>query len=217
MAITVGPNEFPAGYTFTAVLDVKNIERRSVLRLGCAEDIGQTTALHIGEQTTNWNLQQLSQDQLFLSFETSALPAGCSLQAVIDNGLGGKSQPAALAHIIRLPQVESFALAGGTTAAPPTGMRAYAFTGMNLEMIEKVGWDQTGGVDVPGLPTPIPGAGQKQSLSVNLPDPPKRQAPVYIWLRGDAQGRATTIQAPQLPAAVVTPANQPPVQTPPEQ
>src|SRR5207248_6549298 len=115
----IKPGEFPAGYTLTSVLDVKNIEPRSVLRLGCADDVGPQTSLHVGEQTDTASLQQLSQDQLFLSLDTSAWPAGCSIQAAIDNGSGGKSQPLGLGNIIRLPQIDEFKLAG-EQASPGT-------------------------------------------------------------------------------------------------
>ncbi len=204
MAIAVSPDEFPAGYMLTAMLDVKNIERRSVLRLGCSDDMEQTTALRIGEQTAKWNLQQLSQDQLFLAFDTTSLPAGCSLQAVIDNGRDGTSQPFTLAHIIRLPQVDGFTLSADPNPNQ-NGTRAYLLTGQNLEMIEKVGWDESTGVEIAGLPTPLPGPGQKQSLQVNLPDPPNANAlgVLYVWLRGDKQGRVTTIKAPPLPAPAI--------------
>lgn len=205
MAIAIHPDEFPAGYTLTAMLDVKNIERKSVLRLACDDDVGQNAALRVGEETATWNLQQLSQDQLFLSFDTSALPAGCSLDAVLDNGRDGRSEPFTLAHIIRLPQIDSFT-AGD---AAPNGSHSYLLTGQNLEMIEKAGWDQTNGIEIGGLPTPIPGPGQKQSLPMTLPDPlpnaPNAEAVLYVWLRGDKQGRATTIKAPPLPVSGVMP------------
>jgi hypothetical protein len=186
MAIALLPEEFPAGYTFAAMLDVKNIDPKSVLRLACAEGVGAHPALHLGEQNAVGSLQQLSQDQLFLSYDTSAFPSGCTLQAILDNGNSGMSQPFQLARIIRLPRVASFQAA----AKPSTG---YQLTGSNLEMIGKVGWDQNTGIDVPGLPVPIPGQGQQQSLDVSLPDPPNPRAPLFLWLRGESTGRLTTI------------------------
>ncbi len=190
MAIAIKPGEFPAGYTLTAMLDVKNIEPRSVLRLACSEDAEPRLSLRVGEQTNEASLQQLSQDQLFLSFDTSAWPAGCSMQAVIDNGSGGKSEGFTLGNIIRLPQIDDFKL--GQEQAP--GTHIGVLTGRNLEMIEKLGWDQANGTEVPGLPVPIPGQGQKQSLQVNIPDPPDPQAVLFIWLRGEKNGRATTVR-----------------------
>ena len=197
LAIKIHADEFPAGYTLNATLDVRNIERQSVLRLACSDGLGEHAALHIGEQTTTWNLQQLSVDQLFLAFDTSGLPAGCALQAVVDNGRDGSSQPFSLLHIIRVPQIDSFTLAGASqqNATPP-----YQITGRNLEMIEKVGWDENRGLDVSGLPAPLPGPGLKQSIEVNLPDVLNPDGPLYVWLRGDKQGRVTTIKPPALPA-----------------
>jgi hypothetical protein len=178
------------------MLDVKNIERQSVLLLGCADGVGQRSSLHIGEQTTTWNLQQLSPDQLFLAFDTTGVPAGCTLQAVIDNQRGGSSRPFTLAHIIRVPQIDSFT--PGSTP-PQNSAREYHLTGRNLEMIDKLGWDNGSGVDVTGLPVPLPGPGLKQSIQINLPEAPGAEAPLYVWLRGDNQGRATTIKAPVPP------------------
>ena len=207
MAISIRPEEFPAGYTLTAMLDVKNIERTSMLRLGCADGVGRTATLHIGEQTAQSSLQQLSQDQLFVSLDTSTFPAGCSMQAVIDNGRNGESRPFTLARLVRLPRIDSF----GTVNDPaPNGMRCYSLTGQNLEMIEKAAWDETAGIEVTVLPTPLAGPGQRQSLHINLPEPPNAQAPLYIWLRGDTQGRATTIKSPP-PEPVVRPVEAPPV------
>jgi hypothetical protein len=197
MAITVRANEFPAGYTLNALLDVKNMERASVLRLACADGVGEHAALALGERTAHWNLEQLSPDQLFLAFDTSALPSGCALQAVVDNGRGGKSQPFSLAQILPVPQVDSFTISAN---APENGMRQYRLTGTNLELIDKLGWDKTNAVAVSELPAPLPGPGLKQSIGINLPDPADPNGNLYVWLRGDKQPRATTIQAPPLPA-----------------
>ncbi|MGI8962407.1 MAG: hypothetical protein ACR2IV_22150 [Bryobacteraceae bacterium] len=218
VAIALKPEEFPAGYTLSAMLDVKNIETRSTLRLACLDDVGPRLSLRLGEQTESASLQRLSQDQLFLSFDTGGWPAGCPVQALIDNGSDGKSEPFGLGKIIRLPQIDDFKLSG-EQAAP--GTHVGVFTGRNLEMIEKVGWDQANGVDVSGLPTPIPGQGQKQSLRVNLSNPPIAHAAVYVWLRGEKTGRLTTvinsgltpnnIQPPSAPASNTT---SPPINPP---
>ena len=189
MAIALLPEEFPAGYTFAAMLDVKNIDPKSVLRLACSEGVGAHPALHLGEQNAVGSLQLLSQDQLFLSYDTSTFPSGCTLEATLDNASSGTSQPFRLARIIRLPRVDSF----GPVDKPLAG---YQITGSNLEMIGKVGWDANRGIDVPGLPVPIPGQGQQQSLALNLPDPPNPSAPLFVWLRGENTGRLTTITLP---------------------
>ncbi len=193
MSIALPPNEFPAGNNLTAVLDVRNVEPKSVLRLACAEDVGVPVNIRIGEQNAAYSLQQLSPDQLFVAFDTSPFPAGCLLQATIDNGKTGQSKPFTLAHIVRLPQVDSFE---GTSQLQPDGKRTYNFTGRNLEMIEKAGWDQLEGIPVTALPTPIQGQGLKQALQLNLPDPPPARAELFIWLRGEKNASSTTLSAP---------------------
>ena len=198
VGIEVRPDEFPAGYTLNALMDVKNIERTSVVRLGCADGVGERASLHIGGQTAHWSLQQLSHDQLFLAFDSSALPAGCTLQAVIENGREGNSQPFPLAHILRMPKIDSLTVAADE---PRNGVRQYRLTGENLEMIQKIGWVEGEPVDVTGLPMPLPGPGLKQSMEIGLPDPAKPDATLQVWLRGDHQGRTTTVQAPALPPA----------------
>jgi hypothetical protein len=196
-AISLRSGELPAGYTLNAMLDVKNIERTSTLRLACADGVGEPASLHIGEQTANSSLQQLSPDQLFPAYDSSRLPAGCTLQAIVDNGRSGSSQPFTLAHIVRLPQIDSLTV---SPDPPANGARQYQLTGQNLEMIEKMGWDESSAVAVSELPASVPGPGLKQSLSIRLPDPPQPDATLRISVRGDQQGRTTTIKAPALPA-----------------
>ena len=199
MAIKIHSDEFPAGYTLNALLDVKNVERQSILRLECADGVGKRMALHIGEQTATRNLQQLSPDQFFLAMKTDDLPAGCSVQAVIDNGREGSSQPFTLAHIVRLPQVDSISL---VDAMPPKGSHRYQLSGQNLEMIGELGWDKNTGAPVSQLPTPLPGPGLRQSIQVDLPDPLAPATSLFVWLRGDKEGRETTIKVPELPAPI---------------
>ncbi|MBV9766692.1 MAG: hypothetical protein JOZ48_17735 [Acidobacteriaceae bacterium] len=209
LPVSIRPDEIPAGSTLSAMLDVKNMDRKSVLRLGCSDDGAPPVSLHIGEQTSTASLQQLSQDQLFVSSDTTALPAGCVLQAVIDSGRNGQSQPFTLARIVRLPQIDSFVMANEPAAANPA--HAYVLTGRDLELIEKAGWTQNDGTEVAGLPVPI--EGQKQQLRITLPDPPTPQTTLYIWLRGEKEARTTTIKSPALPTTPAAPAN--PSQPPP--
>lgn len=190
MAIQLRSNEFPAGYTLSASLNVKNVQPSSLLGLGCFGDSQPRLLLHPGEETETASLQTLAADTYFLSFDTSRWPAGCSVQASWDNGVAGKSEPFTLGRLIRIPQVDSFQM---TSEDNGNGLHVGILTGKNLEMIGKVGWDLTTGYDVRELPSPIPGPGQKQTLRVGLPDPPNPQAVLNVWLRGEQDGRVTTI------------------------
>ncbi len=202
LAVAVLPDEFPAGYTLTAVLDVRNVDATSELRLACADDVGVHARLRIGAQDATFSLQRLSPDQLFLSFDTSNFPAGCKLAASIDNGRAGQSQPFTIAKLIRLPRILSIAPVGRTDDGIPAGLSSYLLTGDNLEMIGELSWNQSLGVEVTSMPWAIPGQGQRQSLIVNLPDPPGPSAAIYVWLRGEMTARATTATLVPPPATV---------------
>jgi hypothetical protein len=133
----------------------------------------------------------MNPDQIFLSFDTNGWPAGCSIQVRINNGPDGLSGPCLLGRLVRFPHVDSFQVVSSETMS---GTFVGQLTGTDLQNIEKVGWTSTDGIAVTELPSPIPGAGMHQSLKVTLPGAePMPHAPLYIWLRGDQQGRLTTI------------------------
>jgi hypothetical protein len=193
MTIALQPGEYPAGFTLNALLEVNNVETQSVLRLECAGGTELPAILHPGEQTAMSGLQQLSPGRWFLAFDTSGLPSGCSLQAVIDQGPEGASKPFPLARILRLPKIDSVTI---NDVPSQDGTHQYELVGQNLELIQKAGWNENAGLAVSEMPAPLSGPGLKQSLLIRLPDPPAPGSPFYIWLWGDQQGRETSIKAP---------------------
>jgi hypothetical protein len=67
--------------------------------------------------------------------------------------------------------------------------------GFDLETIEKTGWDSRAGVAAPELPRPVAGEGARQTLRIAMPWPsPTPKAPLFVWLRGETDGRATKVQ-----------------------
>ena len=51
-----------------------------------------------------------------------------------------------------------------------------------------------GGLSVTELPRPVPGEGARQTLRIAMPWPsPTPKSPLFIWLRGESEGRATRI------------------------
>jgi hypothetical protein len=104
----------------------------------------------------------------------------------------GDSAPVKLGVIVRLPKIESFQLTGDKA----DGNAFYgALKGEDLEGIEKVGWDANTGTPVEAIPAPVAGGGSEQILRVAVPWPaPAPHAPLYIWLRGEQSGRATTVR-----------------------
>jgi hypothetical protein len=92
--------------------------------------------------------------------------------------------------VVRIPQIESFRL---TDEQAGEGGYFGVLTGRNLELIDRTGWDTTNGQPVPGLPAPLAGDPNRQSLKVRMNWPsPVPHAPIFIWLRGEDQGRQTT-------------------------
>jgi hypothetical protein len=66
--------------------------------------------------------------------------------------------------------------------------------GRDLDVIEKTGWDAHDGVRVDYVPAPVPGDPTLQTIRIALPWPaPAPHAPLYVWLRGDDEGRQTTV------------------------
>jgi hypothetical protein len=191
MSIPLQPGELAAGVFVSGMLEVKNLETSSALQLSCEGQEGNVVSLHMGEHSTTATLQQLAADQIFLSFDTNGWPAGCVIQARVDNGPDGQSEPCSLGRLVRFPHVDSFQLVSSEAEA---GTYLSELTGTDLQNIEKVGWDATNGIAVSDLPSPIPGAGMKQSLKVKLPSAePVPHAPLFLWLRGDKDGRPTSI------------------------
>ncbi len=194
LAVTLRPSEFPAGATLSGMLDVKNISPTSALSLSCAAGNWQGATLTIGGETSNWSLQQISPDQLFFSYDTGSIPAGCDLEGRIDNGKEGRSKTFSLAKLVRIPKIDSIGFASESQPAPSPGLSGFYLEGKNLEMIARVAWDSAPPTDVAALPTPIMGEGQRQRLSVSLPQPTEPSSTLTIWLRGDGDGRPTSMK-----------------------
>ena len=194
VAVTLRPSEFPAGATLSGMLDVKNISPSSTLTLSCAAGNWQSASLTIGGETSNWSLQQISSDQLFFSYDTGLVPAGCDLEGRIENEKSGRSKAFPLVKLIRLPKIDAIAFASEEQPASSPGLGGFYLEGKNLEMIAKVAWNSGLPADVAALPTPIPGGGQRQRLPVPLQAPTEPSGLLTVWLRGDAEGRPTTLK-----------------------
>ncbi len=181
--------ELPGGGYLSAMMRVQHLQSNSTVELSCdGPEPVRSLVLHLGERSGPLNLQQLAPDQIFLSFDTSAWPNGCPLQATIVNGSEGKSQSYKLGRLVRVPKIEKFEIGGPDETKD--GVTAN-LTGENLEMIEKVGWSEDQVEAIADLPLPIPGDGQRQKLQVHLPAPPASHAPLYVMLRSETKPRIT--------------------------
>jgi hypothetical protein len=129
-------------------------------------------------------------DQIFLSFDTGVWLNGCLLGATVANGSEGESELYQMGRVVRVPEIDKFER---TTDDAGVGEDNASLTGQNLETIEKTGWSADQEEVVPGMPLPVPGEGQKQTLQIRIPSPPNRRAQLYVWLRGESKPRLTKI------------------------
>lgn len=192
LEVTLRRRELPAGVFISSMLEVRDAGANPSVRLDCAGPDAREITVSAGDSNAAARVQSVNADTLFLSFDPGAFPTGCQVTAIIDRGEDGRSEPYRLGRVVRIPRIESFKL---TDESAGDGQYFGILTGQDLEMIEKTGWDAEHGLAVGGLPTPIAGEAQKQSLKVKLAWPsPVPHAPLYIWLHGDSGGRATTVR-----------------------
>jgi hypothetical protein len=188
LGVELSAGELPSGSFVSFSLRAENIEGRPAVRLGCGEGEGRLT-VQAGEKRAEAKLDSAGPGMLFLSLDPGAVgPPGCTLVGILE-AAQGRSDDYELGRVIRLPRIESFTL---TDEKMADSVYAGIIIGQDLELIERVGWNATTGLSVEGLPRPVAGGGQRQMLKIPLPWPsPAPHAPVYIWLRGESEGRAT--------------------------
>jgi hypothetical protein len=189
------PGELPSGGFVSFVLNAGNFTPASALTLGCVENSFtlQPLEIHVGERDARATLRIATPESLFLSFDPGVVgQSGCTLAATLSNAVEGRSDAKTLGRIVRLPRIESFELTNEKVdGAGYVGI----LKGQDLELIAKTGWDAMNGMPVNALPAPVSGETMRQSLRVTLPWPsPSPHAPLYIWLRGETEGRATAVQ-----------------------
>ena len=188
--------EIPAGAPTSFSLLTRNLDSHPALSLTCANDgfLRAPLVLRPGDRTATAQLDFAGEDGLFLSVDPGVVgQSGCQLAATITTDSAGSSDPTVLGRLIRLPRMEKFALTDEKLS--PT-LYAGNLTGIDLQIIEKTGWDAKAGYPVQGIPTPVPGSNpQEQTLKVELPwPPPSPHAPIYVWLRGETMGRLTDVK-----------------------
>ncbi|MBC7925233.1 MAG: hypothetical protein H7039_06205 [Bryobacteraceae bacterium] len=184
--------ELLAGVVTNLLLRLDGGGSASGLTLDCKAHEGEALTLRPGSEEDRVKLQPVQSGTLFLSLDAGRWPAGCILTATLETKDSGRSRPFELGRVIRLPAIESFRL---TDESSGEGMYTGLLTGRDLELIEKTGWDAQSGQSVEGLPSAIVGEPNKQTLKIRMPWPsPTPHSPLYVWFRGETEGRATTIR-----------------------
>jgi hypothetical protein len=186
--IQLAGDELPGGALLSAMMTVDHLQSNSTIKLSCIASNGDVTAPP-APGAGSVRVQQLTANQVFLSFDSSGWPDGCVLQALVSNGHEGDSAPFRIGRVVLLPAIESFDVTGDSADSFHA-----TFTGQNLETIEKLGWSPDQSQPVETLPLPIAG-GQKQKLDTSIPPPPDAGTQLFIWLRNETKPRMTTLRA----------------------
>lgn len=184
--------EIPSGVMVSFAVRAENTDARPGVQLQCKDD-GNTRkklTLYPGDRQDGAELNSAGQGVLFLSLDPGAVgQSGCQLMATIVGEPSGNSNAYPLGRVVLLPRIEKF-----TISSERVGESLYAGTlvGQDLELIDKTGWSGKRGYEAQGIPTPVPGSAGEQTLKIAVPwPPPSPEAPLYIWLRGEKESRAT--------------------------
>jgi hypothetical protein len=186
LGITLRDAELPAGIEVGVALTVENLPDRTdahpALTVGCKGDRARQPMPLTG-----------SGGLYFLTLDPGTVGGpGCRLNAIVSVSPEGASEAFSLGRVVRVPKLEQFTLSDEQVEP---GTYAGILKGKDLDTIEKVGWEGTTGLRVTGIPTPVPGELQKQTLRIVLPWPsPAPHAPVYLWLRGEHAARASVVR-----------------------
>ncbi len=193
--VALGEKEIPAGSAVSFAIYAEHMGTIPALTLSCNHDseTRQALTLHPGENSGAAQLDFAGSGVLFLSIDPGKVgQSGCLLDATVTDQTTGSSNPYDLGRVTRLPQISKFNL--GDQKLGDT-LYAGTLTGRDLQMIEKTGWSPDTGYPVQGIPTPVPGSSQQQTLKIEMPwPPPSPHAPIYIWLRGENTGRLTEMR-----------------------
>jgi hypothetical protein len=195
LGIEIGADELPAGTAAGLVLKVNHVRdtTRPRLELGCETgELRQSLMLSPSEASSGANLALAGPGALYLSVDPGTVGyAGCRLAATVILEPEGRSDRFILGRVIRVPRLDRFTL---TTEKIGDSSYSGILEGRDLDVIEEAGWDNEHGVPVESIPTPVPGDPARQMLRIVLPWPsPGPHALLYVWLRGEAQGRKTAV------------------------
>ncbi|MBS1853730.1 MAG: hypothetical protein JST11_00075 [Acidobacteria bacterium] len=198
LGLTLRPDELPSGTTVGLSLEIRQYRDPSSgeegtprVELGCKSG-GLRSAIKLSPDAGGSGLRVAAPGLLFLSIDPGTVGyPGCLLTATVEIEPEGRSGATVLGKVIRVPKLDEFTL---TNEQIDPSTYAGVLKGRDLDVIEKTGWDPHHGVPVQTVPAPVPGDAAEQTMRVALPWPaPAPHAPLYVWLRGEAEGRKTTV------------------------
>ncbi|MEJ2006865.1 MAG: hypothetical protein P8Z30_01710, partial [Acidobacteriota bacterium] len=193
--VALEKNEIPAGSAVSFAIHGEHMGSSPSLTLACENDseTRQSLTLHPGDNSGSAELDFAGSNVLFLSLDPGTVgQSGCLLETTVTDQTTGVSDPYTLGRVTRLPRIIKFTLSDEKLG---TSLYEGTITGQDLQIIDKTGWSPDSGYPVQGIPTPVLGNLQEQTLKIEMPwPPPSPRAPIYIWLRGESQGRVTAMR-----------------------
>jgi hypothetical protein len=195
LGVEIGADELPVGMAAGFALRVDHLYDAVGSRLELRCEGGQLRkflTLSTNEALANASLTVAGPGVLYLAVDPGAIGyAGCRLAATVIRDPEGRSDRFFLGRLVRVPRLDKFTL---TTEKIGESSYVGILEGHDLDVIEKTGWDGVHGVPVNSIPTPTPGDASRQTVQIVLPWPaPGPHSPLYVWLRGGAEGRKTDI------------------------
>lgn len=188
------PGELPENATVNFALTILHAPAAPAMRLRCqsSDEQIQSVTLHPGVSSPTAELDADGGGQFYLALVPGKIGApGCRLELVVDDAEAGASSPHTLGRVVLLPHIQSFTL---SNQSPAPGEFSGELSGDNLQLIAKTGWNPTTGIPVASVPMRVSATSPTQTLAIAMPwPPPSPHAPLYIWLRGESRGRATTV------------------------
>jgi len=195
LGIDIASDELPAGTAAGLVLRVDHIDQAAKprLELSCQSgEVRQALTLSPGELSHGVSLSFAGPGALYLSLDPGVVGyAGCRLAATVILPAEGRSDPFILGSVVRIPRLERF-----TLTSEKVGDSSYSgiLEGRDLDLIDKAGWDAQNGTPVTAIAAPLPEDPTRQTLRVVMSWPaPGPHAPLYVWLRGEPNGRKTGV------------------------
>lgn len=189
--VAAHPDEIGANSLVSFEMNVAHAPVISEVDLSCENSESSPLKIKPGDAKDDLKVTQESADTLFVAFRPRSVgPPGCGVLIRLVTAKNGTSDPRKLGTIVLLPQIDSFNITGDKA-----GDSSWFGTleGRDLEGITKIGWDASQGTAVDAIPSPVAGPGNRETLRVAVPWPaPSPHAPLYIWLRGESQGRQTS-------------------------
>jgi hypothetical protein len=200
LGLAVHHDELPAGVAAGLSLEIREYHdpagggatARPRVELGCKSGgLRKSLTLSPDDRAPGAELTVAAPGMLFLAIDPASVGyPGCVLTATVDVEPEGRSDPFVIGRVVRMPRLEQFIL---TNEQIDPSTYAGTLKGRDLDVIEKTGWDPQHGIAVDSVPTPVPGEPGLQTMRIALSWPaPAPHAPLYIWLRGETEGRKTS-------------------------